>query len=95
MSTPISDIPDDVDSEELFSNLQVTNETTKHKIGKFDSCKQYVLLFFAVLLGLQIPIDNFRVSIPHKAFAFGDTPVQAFVIVLTVILLKLLVTQVG
>lgn len=95
MSTPISDIPDDVEVGELFSHSQNTNQTKGLKTGKLDNCKQYVFMYFAILIGLHIPIDQLRVNIPHKLFAFGDTPIQAFLIVVTFILFKLLVTHVG
>jgi hypothetical protein len=98
MSTPISDIHDDMDfldeddDEPLAAPVRELPSKRKSKkySNYFAQYKEYLLIYFAAALALKIPIDTFAYRVPTQVFAFGDIPIRALLIVLAIILSKYL-----
>jgi len=91
MSTPISELPNDIEEieedEPNFSYLQ-----KRKKGGKLSYLKKHkdlLYLYVAVILATYVPIDSFRFSIPQQVFYFGDTPILALIVVVLFVLIKL------
>lgn len=94
-STPICDIPDDIDldDEEIEEEPVARAPKLPSKGGKnsnkyFMQYKEYIFLFIAALLALRIPFASFAYNLPQQVFMFGDGPIRAILIVLVYIILK-------
>jgi hypothetical protein len=92
MSTPIDDIPDDVNDvqEDPYDKPLMTwnSGSVSKRRGYFSKYKEYVLVCIAVLLALSIPISYVRNQLPYQVFRFGDSPVRTVFVLVFFIILK-------
>jgi len=90
MSTPISDLPNDVDDYDDHAPFSVVGHKGKtSKLQKFTKHKELLYVFLAVTLASFIPLDNIRYSVPQQVFLAGDAPIVALLTVLIFVLIKL------
>ncbi len=85
MSTPISDLPPDVD-EDSGNTLVVS----KSKSGFLSKWKDYLVLFLVIVATLRVPLDFLRYRVPQQVFMLGDGPIQALLIVLAYLIVNML-----
>lgn len=102
MSTPISEIPDDISVHEDEEEEKVVVENTKPVqkiIVAKNSCyslkkyKEFIMIFIATFISLKIPMTTVHEVLPSQVFYFGDASIQALYCVLIFIAIKLLWKQ--
>jgi hypothetical protein len=88
MSTPISDIPTDVEGIDEGASYypdpyvappqRVDNpRALGRRDGLWSRYKQQVILFVAILLAIRIPLDALHRAAPHQIFILGEAPLRA------------------
>ena len=91
MSTPISELPSDIEEiEEDEPNFAYVPKKKKGKLGFIKKHKDLLYVFIAVLLASYVSIDSFRFSVPRQVFYFGDIPIHASIAVVIFVLIRLI-----
>lgn len=93
MSTPIDDIPDDVNElqEDFYQEPSVQSwipPASSKQRGYFQKYKEYFLVLLAALVTLNVPMSLARGQLPYQAFRFGDAPILSVMILILYVILK-------
>jgi hypothetical protein len=89
MSTPISDLPNDVDDMDEMDDLPFVSRR-KSKMGFIKKYKDLFYVFVAVILASYISLETFRYSVPQQVFTFGDAPIYAAITVAILVVIRLI-----
>lgn len=82
MSTPISDLPDDIEDFDEHDYAPIPRRSKGKKWCDWRKHKDLLTVFIAVVVASYISIDSFRYSLPPQVFTFGDTPLNALIVTL-------------
>ena len=88
MSTPISDLPDDID--DIEEDYPVTRRGKRGKLGMLKKHIDLFYIFLAAIAATYVSIDSFRYSVPPQVFTLGDAPIQASITVIMFVLIRLI-----
>jgi len=90
MSTPISDLPDDVDELDDGRDFSPVKRGKRGKIGFFRKNQDLLFIFIAVIVASFVNLDAFRFSVPRQVFVMGDAPINALMVVLLYVIIRLI-----
>lgn len=89
MSTPISDLPDEIDDFEEDEYKYAPKRRRGGKLGMLSKHKDLAYVFLAVIAASYISIESFRYSVPPQVFSLGDAPVQAVITVIVFVIIRM------